>query len=190
MSGGTEVIKRLMVFSCILLIAGCNNETNEKGASKIVDSNVDSSKQNNDKATTTKSTKNDLPTTEDKNSKDKSENNRESAKDINQPYNENNAAEYVLVSFSGENGKGIAVTDPNIEKFIQIKHNYTLVRGNDAPEFIKRTVDNFINGLQINLDKSSNLSNGDIVTLSVNVDPNRLYSIHNGQKQIVVTGLE
>ncbi|EOD7438147.1 hypothetical protein ACJQ40_003235 [Enterococcus faecium] len=97
--------------------------------------------------------------------------------------------EYVDVNFSGMNTQGVATYNVDTDKLLKDTLNYD--GETDFPDKnTEKEIEAIENSYKIKLDKEENLSNGDKVKVTVNVDSDKTNKIKSGEKTVVVKDLE
>lgn len=94
--------------------------------------------------------------------------------------------EYISVDFDGIDTKGTAQYTVNETKYLKEVFGFT---GNDSYETLEE-ISAAEQAIDIKLDKTENLSNGDKVKVNVVVDEDKTDKIKGGEKEFEVTGLE
>ncbi len=99
-------------------------------------------------------------------------------------------SEYVEVDFNGIDSKGTADYRVDIEKLIKDTLDFD-VKGNIEPdEKITEEINKMDEAMEIKLDKTENLSNGDKIEIIANVDGEKTKKVKSGKKTIEVKNLD
>jgi len=97
-------------------------------------------------------------------------------------------AEYIDVEFSGMNTKGTA--DYSVDEDALLEDVYDIDVDNEFPdEETLQEIENLEDSMKININKTDNLSNGDEIKVTANVDEDKIEKIKSGEKEVEVEGL-
>jgi len=96
---------------------------------------------------------------------------------------------YVDVSFSGIDTKGIANYNIDTNRMVKEVLNVNL-NDNNLSEKQTQEVNDLLSAISIKLNKDSNLSNGDNIKLSINIDEDKTKKIKSSEKNVKVNGLK
>ncbi|MGM9949440.1 MAG: hypothetical protein ACI33P_04910 [Lysinibacillus sp.] len=97
--------------------------------------------------------------------------------------------EFAFIEFDGDNKEGTASHGFDQKKFMLEVFNYNYEEGPADEETVKE-MDAVNDAITVSLDKMNGLSNGDTVTLTVDVDESKTDKVKDGEKIFEVNGLE
>ena len=97
--------------------------------------------------------------------------------------------EFSFVDFTGKNGEGRASAGFDQKQFMKDVFNYDDAEGPADEETVKE-MDTVNDAITVSLDKQNQLSNGDTVTLTIDVDESKTDKVKDSEKTFEVNGLE